>query len=339
MRPGSVFQVLAGLLVAALMAGCAGRGEAPTTARAASNAASNAGKYGLYKIGSPYKVEGVWYYPGVDYNYNETGIASWYGPDFHGKNTANGEVYNMNDLTAAHPTLPLPSIVRVTNLENGRSIIVRVNDRGPYVRGRIIDLSRRGAQLLGMIGTGTARVRVQIMADESRQAVLLAQQGEIPSIERIAASAPRESVTAQVLAAPPAVQVAALPPLADGASRPAPAPAAIPLIASAQAAAQPAAPTVVLKAPPGAAEPQVSVAAVAPTAIYVQVGAFSQFENANRMRVRLASLGPAKVTQTNVDGLPFFRVRLGPAATVPEADKLLDLAVRAGYHDARIVIE
>ncbi|HEX9446391.1 MAG TPA: septal ring lytic transglycosylase RlpA family protein, partial [Dongiaceae bacterium] len=102
-----------------------------------------------YKIGKPYQVDGVWYYPKTDMDYDETGIASWYGPGFHGQYTANGEVYDQNGLTAAHKTLPLPSMVRVTNLDNGRSIVVRVNDRGPFVNGRIVDLTRRDAQLLG----------------------------------------------------------------------------------------------------------------------------------------------------------------------------------------------
>jgi rare lipoprotein A len=122
-----------------------------------------------YKIGKPYKVEGVWYYPKTDYDYRETGIASWYGPGFHGKPTANGEIFDQNALTAAHRTLPLPSMVQVTNLDNGRSIKVRVNDRGPFSNGRIIDLSRRGADLLGFRRYGTAKVRVEILESESRR--------------------------------------------------------------------------------------------------------------------------------------------------------------------------
>src|ERR1700691_2094534 len=128
----------------------------------------------LYKVGDPYQINGVWYYPSEDLSYDETGIASWYGADFHGKYTANGEVYDLNALTAAHRTLPMPSIVQVTNLENGRTIKLRVNDRGPYLRGRIIDVSRRGAQLLGFEGGGTAKVRVRIVPAESIQAKLLA---------------------------------------------------------------------------------------------------------------------------------------------------------------------
>ncbi|MFV0627231.1 MAG: septal ring lytic transglycosylase RlpA family protein [Alphaproteobacteria bacterium] len=124
-------------------------------------------KGGAYKVGNPYKIFGTWYYPKEDYNYSETGIASWYGKDFHAKSTANGEEYNMNSLTAAHRTLPLPSIVKVTNLENGRSVILRVNDRGPYAKNRIIDISKKGAEILGFQNQGTTRVRVQIMAKES----------------------------------------------------------------------------------------------------------------------------------------------------------------------------
>lgn len=116
---------------------------------------------GHYKLGTPYVVAGVRYVPRDQPNYDATGIASWYGRDFHGRLTANGEIYDMDAMTGAHPTLPLPSMVRVTNLENGRSAIVRINDRGPYKRGRIIDLSARAATRLDIVRRGTARVRVQ----------------------------------------------------------------------------------------------------------------------------------------------------------------------------------
>ena len=127
------------------------------------------GKNGTYKVGKPYKIMGKWYYPEEDYNYSEVGMASWYGEDFHAKYTANGEIYDMNTLTAAHRTLPLPSIVRVTNLENGRSLVLRVNDRGPFAKNRIIDISKRGAQLLGYKEKGVTKVRVEILAEESRR--------------------------------------------------------------------------------------------------------------------------------------------------------------------------
>lgn len=122
---------------------------------------------GKYKVGEPYQVNGKTYYPQVDPTYNRTGVASWYGADFHGKQTANGDTYNMNALTAAHTTLPMPSKVRVTNLENGRTLILTVNDRGPFVKNRIIDVSRRAAQLLGFAEQGTAQVRVEAIGHHS----------------------------------------------------------------------------------------------------------------------------------------------------------------------------
>lgn len=127
----------------------------------ASVAASEPVAYAQPYAGPPYQVEGKWYVPTYEPNYDEIGIASWYGPTFHGKASASGEVFDENAMTAAHPTLPIPSLVRVTNLENGRSVVVRLNDRGPFVDDRIIDLSRAAGKALDMHGKGTARVRVQ----------------------------------------------------------------------------------------------------------------------------------------------------------------------------------
>ncbi|WP_292238492.1 septal ring lytic transglycosylase RlpA family protein, partial [Mesorhizobium sp.] len=116
---------------------------------------------GRDQLGKPYQVRGKWYYPKEDKKYAKVGLASWYGDAFHGRLTANGEVYDTMQLTAAHPTMPLPSYARVTNLETGSSIIVRVNDRGPYHEGRIIDVSERAAQMLDYGKVGTARVKVE----------------------------------------------------------------------------------------------------------------------------------------------------------------------------------
>ncbi len=116
---------------------------------------------GRAQIGKPYKIKGKWFTPKHEPNYDKTGVASWYGPNFHGRQTANGEIFDQYAISAAHPTLPLPSYVRVTNLENNKSIVVRVNDRGPFASGRIIDLSKRTADILGVIRNGTARVRVR----------------------------------------------------------------------------------------------------------------------------------------------------------------------------------
>ena len=150
------------------------------------NSAKRIGSWGdkpIYKVGNPYKINGQWYYPSVDYQYDEIGIASWYGPGFHGKTTANGEIFDQNKISAAHRTLPMPSIVKVTNLENGMVLNkVRINDRGPFARNRIIDLSRKAAEELGFIKNGVAKVRVEILEDESRKYIQADSEG-IPSAE------------------------------------------------------------------------------------------------------------------------------------------------------------
>lgn len=161
-----------------------------------------------YKVGTPYEVAGKWYYPAEDYGYREEGIASWYGPGFHGKRTANGEIYDMNAITAAHKTLPMPSVVKVINLENSRSMLVRINDRGPFVDGRIIDLSRRTAQLLGVEKQGTARVLVEFVPDDSLTlknwatdaSMDLRNSKQIPK----AKAAPREPVVSEPISSPSA---------------------------------------------------------------------------------------------------------------------------------------
>lgn len=137
---------------------------------------------GSYKLGRPYMVGGRWYTPREQPGYDAVGIASWYGDDFHGRKTANGEIYDMNRLSAAHPTLPLPTYAYVTNLDNGRTILVRINDRGPYVGNRIIDLSRASAHALDTRGKGLGRVRVRyaghapMNGDDSRERHFVASQ-------------------------------------------------------------------------------------------------------------------------------------------------------------------
>jgi rare lipoprotein A len=152
---------------------------------------------GTYRVGKPYTVGGRMYVPEEDVNYREEGMASWYGDDFHGRLTANGEVFDMASLTAAHPTLPMPSYARVTNLSNGKSLIVRVNDRGPYHGNRLIDVSNRAAELLDFKGNGVARVRVEYVGraplegDDDRQLVATLRTGvpaPSPSLVRVASS-------------------------------------------------------------------------------------------------------------------------------------------------------
>jgi rare lipoprotein A len=160
---------------------------------------------GVYKLGDPYLAGGKWFVPVDDRSYDRVGLASWYGDFFHGRRTANGEIYDMHALTAAHPTLPMPAYATVTNLANNRTIVVRINDRGPYHDSRIIDLSHRAAQLLGFYGQGTAAVRVRyhsaapLNGDDSYERSVLAQQ---PWSVRVMSSvgAPK-SLESQMLAA------------------------------------------------------------------------------------------------------------------------------------------
>lgn len=164
-----VFPLLAVLMVA--LGACSGAGLGTPSAFDAGTGVSASPRVvwngpvskggGRYKLGAPYRVSGRWYIPQEDPTYDRQGVASWYGDDFHGRKTANGEVYDMEALTAAHPTLPLPSYAYVTNMETGRTVLVRVNDRGPYARERVIDLSRQAARLLGSERRGLAHVRVR----------------------------------------------------------------------------------------------------------------------------------------------------------------------------------
>jgi rare lipoprotein A len=154
---------------------------------------------GSFKLGRPYELNGRTYVPAEDPNYRSEGIASWYGPDFHGKPTANGETFDMNGISAAHPTLPMPSYLRVTNLANGRSIIVRINDRGPYAKERVTDLSVGAAKALGFFDQGLARVRIEyvgrapLSGSDDRMLLATLRYGSsapVPSLARVAAAAP-----------------------------------------------------------------------------------------------------------------------------------------------------
>lgn len=151
---------------------------------------------GAQKLGAPYKMCGRWYVPRHEPGYDAAGIGSWYGEDFHGRRTANGEIYDMHALSAAHPTLPLPSYAWVTNQQNGRTILVRVNDRGPYAHDRVIDLSRAAARELGYETQGTGQVRVRyagpapLDGNDARERQVLASAPWRTSGPRLAANAP-----------------------------------------------------------------------------------------------------------------------------------------------------
>lgn len=324
-----------------LLAGCAESQFLIHTAKRVART-SDTPEGGYYKVGKPYQIDGIWYHPEENYEYDETGIASWYGAAFHGKLTANGEEYDMNSLTAAHRTLPMPSFVRVTNLENGRSLVLKVNDRGPFAKGRIIDISRRGSQLLGFQNQGTARVRVQILADQSRAVAArlqnredLARVGSPITVDKM----PKASVSAEALPAPAgaeaspsvtgtapsggstSVQTASNDPLMPTGTIP-----------NTTAPSE----TVALTTNPEAA---VGHEPVKPTSIYVQAGAFGIYENANKVRARLSPLGSVFLDQVLVDGKDLYRVRVGPLTDVKQADDVLSQVVGTGYPDARIIVD
>ena len=232
-----------------------------------------------------YAVYGVTYSPLTDSrDYRERGIASWYGKKFHGKRTSSGEPYDMYAMTAAHKTLPLPSYARVRNLQNGRSVVVRVNDRGPFLHNRLIDLSYAAAARLGILGTGTGVVEVEAVSPEEP-----------------------ETQAAQVKTYP------------------------LQVIAPAAAAEE------LPKSPAATAGPK----------LYLQVGAFTQWDNAANLRNRLErealrpiSIQPPQAAKGNApDAARVYRVRVGPLTNVEEGDRLTERAAQLGVPDARIVVE
>jgi len=285
--------------------------------RGGSSPGTTAPTPGGYKVGQPYQVAGIWYVPKEQPNYDETGIASWYGDAFQMKATANGETFDMNQFSAAHTTLPLPSIVEVTNLDNGRTLRVRVNDRGPFVDNRIIDLSRAAAQELGYDRKGLARVRVKYIGPAPlagpEAGVRYASATPAPVAPTAAASsmpiavAPPESIQVATLAPPPAAKTAALPPL-TGAALGAPAPSA-----------------------------SVTPAAQSAQAYRIQAGSFSDQGNAQRAAAQLAATGTAVIEPVQRGGVTLYRVTLPGPTDEAEAYALRDKVASIGFADARVM--
>lgn len=265
-----------------------------------SNTGLNAKSAGHYKVGSPYKIKGKKYYPKVDYSYNKKGIASWYGPGFHGKRTANGEVYDQNALTAAHKTLPLPSIVKVTNLENRRSIVVRINDRGPFAPGRIIDMSKRGAELLGFKNKGITKVRVKILEEESKYAAALAKQRKsTKGLELRYNKGYKGSKQSKI----------------DSTLKQSIKPAIIQETAY-----------------------KTQSSTVDTSKVFVQAAAFSSHEPALKLASSLNNYGGARIYRADTPGQTFYRVRF-PLETRIQAETLHKKLVADGYQNSIIVVE
>jgi rare lipoprotein A len=303
---------------------------------------------GTFKVGNPYKVEGKTYYPEETYDYEETGIASWYGKEFEGRKTANGEIFDSRELTAAHRTLQMPSLVRVTNLDNGRSLIVRVNDRGPYRRGRVMDVSARAAELLGFKNNGTAKVKLQLLQEESQKIAMAAKSGQDTSGYELAMNQQpnmyngRPQQVGKVVTGGVPYRTAA----ADGYTTSiqavplAPQGAPVPQVVTSYA------PNNYTAIVPGHErngnfypDPVVTEMPVRPSNIYVQAGSFSVADNANRLAASLQGMGRAEVRPALIAGRQFFRVRLGPVASVDQADALLSRVVSSGNKNAIIVVE
>lgn len=239
--------------------------------------------------GPPYQVEGKWYVPAYEPNYDEVGIASWYGPTFHGKNSASGEVFDENAMTAAHPTLPIPSLARVTNLENGKSVIVRLNDRGPFVDDRIIDMSKKAGAALGMQAKGTAKVRVQYVGPAPAEANSLPSQPIQVRSEAVETRSAFPAIPTQPASEPTPSFVGGQP---------------LALLVTApvrMAVAQPA---------------QVS----AQRGYFLQAGSFADLGNAHALRDKLRDLGQVSVVAADVKGTEFYRVMVGPWTSRSEAD-------------------
>ena len=313
------------LLLLGLLAACGG-GRSPDRP---SSGVTGAGGY--YKVGKPYQIKGNWYTPKEDYSYDESGIASWYGDDFHELKTANGEMYNKNELTAAHKTLPMPSLARVTNLENGRSIVVRVNDRGPFSGARVIDVSQRAAQLLGFEKQGTAKVRVQVLADESKAIADAMRTYGGPS-----------QATDQIVASAQSAQPSAQP--TQFGVEPAPSYSNAPVQSVSLDQPQ----RVAAYSPPSS---PVSMSTVKPVAeyiqlpvtgnnqIFVQAGAFTNRANAVKLQNSLSKIGAVNVVEVLVKGVQYYRVRVGPIESVSLADKTLKKVLSSGADNARIIVD
>jgi rare lipoprotein A len=301
------------------------------------------------RYGNPpfYEVFGKRYYVlSSSVAYVERGVASWYGPGFHKVRTSTGELYDMYGMTAAHKTLPLPAYVRVTNLQNGRSIVVRVNDRGPFVGNRIIDLSYTAASRLDMLRNGTAIVEVRAIDPSA------------PSRDQglpLLAAAPMASPSGQAGAAAGSAPPAALAPTtAMQSSSAAPTAAAPPTVATAGTAVATtpttagmlasSAPASAASSGPAPVAPQgsgTSAATATRPVLFVQAGAFADPANAERLAGRLRGGGYGKIFVRDdvIAGRKMYRVRIGPVPDVPEFDRIVAALERAGVHDAHLAMD
>lgn len=332
---------------------------------------------GYFKVGNPYHIKGRKYYPQESYDHVETGIASWYGPGFHGKQTANGEIFDENELTAAHRTLQMPSLVRVTNLENGKSLILRVNDRGPFAHNRVIDVSKKAADLLGFKIQGTARVKVEVIPKESRIIAEVAKErrstsgvevamnrsGRLPShfysrSDVVLADAGAGSLSPRKPLQNANIQTAnatpnSMPqPLHDDGRGITPRSQFTDIMdkyadhtARKNNEHMPQDEIMTNKvASTDMSEPYsaplVEQYPIKASKLYVQAGSFSTEDNARALKAALGELGEnISVQQANVQGRTFHRVRLGPFDSVARADQAMVALEQKGRYGTIVVVD
>ncbi|KQY26119.1 hypothetical protein ASD38_20455 [Caulobacter sp. Root487D2Y] len=323
------FRLLRGAAVAAL--GCAGLAacatplptrlpQAASTARPYSGPPAPGSTSGLRGTEKPYQIRGIWYYPKADPDYDERGVGSWYGEQFHNRRTANGEIFDMDLPSAAHKTLPLPSIVEVTNLDNGRKMKVRVNDRGPFIDGRIIDLSKAAAEQLGYDRAGVAHVRVRYIGPASKTPF---------DAPRIIAAAPPPPEPRY--APPPKTRVYAsgLPPAQPAYGPPPPPKAADPDFAPPPAPQE--------SAPLVPAEPAPTPTPALASAYRVQAGAFANLGNAERALAQVGGTGDASIESIERGPNVLYRVIVRAGPDEAEAFGVRDRVAALGFSDATVL--
>jgi rare lipoprotein A len=293
-------------LTAAALSACATTQlpDAPKTSGATANP--------HYKVGAPYKIAGRWYVPQVDETYDQKGVASWYGDAFHGKLTANGEIFDKGRISAAHKTLPLPTLVEVENLENGRKLVVRVNDRGPFVDDRIIDLSHAAADELGFTTKGLARVRVRYIGETDVKAL-----AALPGDKT---TKPVKLAEKQEIKAPVARQEKATPGETTKAEENRDVIAA--LIASSTNSGSASAPM-----PPQSAANE----------YWVEIVRLNDLSELSALRLDIPELGPVSVQQDANEGAARQSLRIGPFLDEAIAFASLSRVQAAGFSGARIL--
>ncbi len=272
-----------------------------------------------YKVGDPYEIKGIWYYPKRDLTYSSSGIASWYGKKFHGKMTANGEIFDKNIVSAAHRTLPMPSMVKVTNLDNGRILNVRINDRGPYIAGRIIDLSEKAAELLGFKELGVARVKVEILVEQSLWLERSAKDGIFPTQNNLMQADLPKINSAQR----PKVQknqIVLKTNEINSDNQNVKTMTFTELIASGKTG-------------------NLRNTNPKETKIWIQIGAFSSINNLDQVINKVSDIYEYDVSTVLVDEKVLHRIRLGPTQDLNIADDILEKVFSLGYFGSQIIVE